>query len=93
LLHDLGDDWQTYCAKQFSYAARQAAQMAQRGRRASLFDPALHGFSATIRCAIVQGGVLDGAFGLRTAGHRAQAAYRKWGRLRALSQQTARGVS
>lgn len=90
LLHDLGDDWQAYCEKQFSYAARQAAQMAQRGRRASPVDPALHGFSAAIRCAVVQGGVLDGAFGLRTAGHRAQAAYRKWRRLRSLGNRSPR---
>jgi glycosyltransferase involved in cell wall biosynthesis len=82
MLHDLGDDWERYRAKQLHYAALQAAQMGAAGRTAGPIAPALHAASAFCRSIIVQGGLLEGALGLRTASLRAAYAWNKWERLR-----------
>jgi glycosyltransferase involved in cell wall biosynthesis len=82
LLHDMGDDWDGYVAKQFRYAELHAVQMFETGHRAGRFSAVSHAAVAYLRAALFQGAVLDGAFGLRTAQLRAQVAHAKWTAIR-----------
>lgn len=84
LLHDLGDDWGAYRAQQLKYAGLQAVAMRARGRTGSTVAAAGHAAWAFVRAALLQGGVLEGWFGLRTAALRGQYAWTKWRALAAL---------
>ena len=89
LLHDMGDSWRHYLDTQRSYADRQAVQMHANGRRAGPLAPAAHAAWAWFRSAVLQLGVLEGHFGLRTAAARASYAWRKWAQLRRLGARRA----
>jgi len=82
LLHDMGDDWDGFVAKQLRYAELHAVQMFETGHRAGPFSAASHAAVAFLRAALLQGAVLDGAFGLRTARLRAKVAHTKWTAIR-----------
>lgn len=82
LLHDLGDDWHAYLRSQAAYADRQAQQMAERGRRAGPLAPPAHATWAFVRSLVLQGGLLMGGFGWRTACARGAYTARKWRTLR-----------
>lgn len=86
IMHDLGNDWSSYSAKQLRYAALQADQMHANGRRAGAADPLVHGAAAGMRCGLLQLGLLEGRLGLRTAMLRARAAHRKWSGLRSIGR-------
>lgn len=84
LLHDLGDDWGAYQAQQLKYAGLQAAAMRARGRTGSTARASMHAGWAFLRAAVLQGGVFEGRFGLRTAVLRGRYAWTKWRALAAL---------
>lgn len=82
LLHDLGDDWDGYAAKQLRYSELHAVQMFDAGYRAGRLSAVSHAAIAFLRTVLLQGAALDGAFGLRTARLRAKVAYTKWDSIR-----------
>jgi len=89
MMHDLGDDWPLYVSKQLTYAAMQARQMHATGHRAGALGAPLRASAAWLKAVALQGAILEGAFGLRTAALRAQVAYAKWDGIRRLCQQRA----
>jgi len=88
-MHDLGDDWPLYVSKQIKYAQMQAAQMHANGRRAGALAAPLRAAAAWLKAIALQGAILEGAFGLRTARLRAQVAHAKWDGIRRRSQNAA----
>jgi glycosyltransferase involved in cell wall biosynthesis len=86
MMHDLGDDWPLYAGKQLKYARLQAEQMHASGKRAGPLAAPLRGLAAWLRAAVVQGALLEGAFGLRTCALRARYAHTKWRALHELSR-------